>query len=319
MPPTPSSRAAENLGVSSRKLQAALFAGGAALLWSADAFLRYPASHSFRVHHLVFLEHLVGLILVLPFFWKSARSEMAKIRWTHIAAFMAIAVVGSIFGNALYTRSIQALGPATGSLFQVIQPLGVIALAWFFLRERAALKYFPVAIWILLNSFLIAYPDISLGFDGDESRWNSGVLFGMGAMGAWAVSTVCGKWLLNDFKPLTVVVFRWFTAMFLTGMYSMISESHFPIENLADPSFLIRLVLLSAFPGVLAFYMYYRGLKNLPVSLVTFIEVIYPIIGIFLPIITTHASISAIQVFGAFTIVLSILLLVVFELRLNRN
>ena len=302
-----------------KKRRAALYVTLAALLWALDGFIRYPASHAFRVHQLVFLEHLVGLVVVLPIFLaRSPRSELRKLRWSHAIAVAGIAIVGSILGNALYTRSIQAVGVATGTLFQVIQPLTVLGLAAVFLHERRSGRYFPVAIWVLLNAFLIVFPDVSLGFSGDEAVWANGLLFGFGAMLAWGISTVAGKWLLRDFQPLTVLFFRWSMAMTFTGAYTYFSSAPFPVSEVFEPVFFGRLVALALIPGVLGFFFYYRGLARLPASLVTFIELIYPIIGIFLPIITMHAGVSAIQVFGASTILLSVLLLVVFEINAER-
>lgn len=290
----------------------------AALLWSLDGFIRYPASHNFHIHQLVFFEHLVGFLIIFPFFLIYSRHEFKRFKFKHFIGFLLIAAIGSLLGNALYTKAIQNIGPATGTLFQVLQPLGVIGLAALFLKEKTAAKYFPFAIWILLNAFLIAYPDVTLGFKGEDSHWTSGVFFGFGAVVAWAISTICGKWLTPYFSSIFIVTLRWFTALFLMGIYTFfISDVPIPYASFYEPDFMSKLFGLSALPGVLAFYFYYKGLKNLPVSIVTFIEVLYPIAGIFLPLIISSVPISTIQIFGASTILLSIIMIVLFELREN--
>lgn len=102
------------------------------------------------------------------------------------------------------------------------------------------------------------------------------------------------------------------------GIYTFfISDVPIPYASFYEPDFMSKLFGLSALPGVLAFYFYYKGLKNLPVSIVTFIEVLYPIAGIFLPLIISSVPISTIQIFGASTILLSIIMIVLFELREN--
>jgi drug/metabolite transporter (DMT)-like permease len=79
-------------------------------------------------------------------------------------------------------------------------------------------------------------------------------------------------------------------------------------------SLLWRLLFMGIISGVLAFYLYYEGMKHLPVGVVTFIELSYPFLGTLMLGLTTN-GISSIQIIAAIMLVVSISLLLGLELR----
>ncbi len=284
----------------------------AASLWGLDSLVRYPASQSLPLTGLVFLEHLIGLIVLTPFFLKS-RHSMPPIRKRHLLAFLAVAAFGGILGNIANTRSIQILGPSTATLFLLLQPIGVLVLASIILKERASNRFLPISIWVVLNTLLIAFPDFNLGFRTDEAEMSQGILFGVIASTAWAVSTVTQKWLLRTYSPVQSVFFRFFFATILLGGMAL-AQGEFVFSELASNSDVLpRLLFLSIIIGVFPYWLYNVGLKRLPASLVTFIEAWYPIMGIFVPMFVSGTPLQGLQVFGGVTLIVSLALLVQFE------
>ncbi|RYZ65850.1 MAG: DMT family transporter [Proteobacteria bacterium] len=284
----------------------------AATLWGLDSLVRYPTSLSFPLTTLVFLEHLIGVVLLAPFFWKS-RATLPRIEPKHWTAFIIVAAFGAIVGNLANTRSIQILGPSTATLFLLLQPVGVLLLASLFLKERSSGRFFPVAVWVILNSLLIAFPDFNFGFSSGEIDYSPGIFFGLIASTAWAVSTVTQKWLLKTFSPVQSVFFRFLFATLFLGVVGEV-KGELEFAQLSEHSDILpRLFFLSTVIGVFPYWLYNVGLKRLPASLVTLIEAWYPIMGIFVPMIVSGTPLAGLQIFGGVTLIVSLALLVQFE------
>jgi drug/metabolite transporter (DMT)-like permease len=80
----------------------------AALLWSVDGLLR-RSLYALPPLTIVFMEHLIGLIILLPFIpkvWAELKSLSLK-NWTWA---IWVAVFSSVFGTLWFTTALLAVG-----------------------------------------------------------------------------------------------------------------------------------------------------------------------------------------------------------------
>jgi drug/metabolite transporter (DMT)-like permease len=192
----------------------------------------------------------------------------------------------------------------------MIQPIFVIAAAYVFLKEKGSARFFQFAIWVILNSILISLPDFNFGFSVAEGGIGPGVLYGLAAVAMWGFATVAGKYLLFQYSPITVVFLRWIFGTASMATYLYIKDVHIPWNILNSPAVLTELVFLGSFVGILAMTIYYYGLRRVPASVSTFIELIYPLAGIFFPYLYFGSALSAVQIVGGVVLLFAMFLLI---------
>ena len=292
----------------------ALFVALAALIWGTDSLVRYPAASQLPPSVLVLLEHLIGLVLVAPIVMIKYRHEFKKLNAADLSLALCVGLAGACLGGIFYTSSITRIGPSASTLFQMIQPLFVLGLAYFFLREKRSSSFFQVGVWVALNAILLGLPDFNFGFLAmKDSQQSQGVLYGFLAMTMWGISTVAGKALLSKYSPVVVVFFRFLIASFSLSLIVGLRGSAIPWRTIATINMGAPLLYLGSFAGVFAMWVYYKGMQSLPASIVTFIELLYPLAGVLFPVLYFGSSISGIQTFGAIALIFSLLLLLGLE------
>lgn len=101
----------------------------AAALWAIDGLLR-RSLYGLPSSTLIFFEHIIGLILIVPFAWKSFR----KIHFTkkEKTSIFVVSLLSGVIGTLLFTMALAAVGYIPFSvaiLIQKLQPIFAIGLA----------------------------------------------------------------------------------------------------------------------------------------------------------------------------------------------
>lgn len=300
-----------------KALTAVLFVAIAATIWGLDGVVREKVSDQASSTQIVFLETLIGWLAVFPIiFHRRTRfvENLKKVRRQEAIHFLIVALLGSLMGSLCFTRAIQELGTGSAIWFQVIQPFVVVLLAVKFLRERPSKFVAWVGIWILANAFLIASPTLLDQASPDPTgRGISvvGMLYGLGAMVFWGFSTVSGKFLATRLSPDFIVFGRWGIASLVFGVALLIQGDgthllslEFMRENWAE------LLLIGAVFGSFPYLAYYTGLRVLPASVATFVELLYVVVTIGVSAAASGAEIHILQLIGAFSILIAVALYV---------
>jgi drug/metabolite transporter (DMT)-like permease len=276
----------------------------AAMLWGTDSLFRIPLlqhlgkSPLLQSTQLVFMEHLILTICVLPILWVNRR-EIARLRRSEWAAIVAIGVGASALATVLFTISFGYGHFIETLLLQKTQPIIAIVLASLWLRERlapAAYALIPVAI---LGAYLIAVPDPL----HPQNAWSdfhiAAALFALGASALWGAATVFGRYTLADVSFTTVTALRFTTGFpaLLVCLFLIGGVQGFQNYRAADVPLYLGVALL---PGLVAMLLYYRGLASTPASMATLAELAFPITGVLvnLLLVTPRQSITAYQVAG---------------------
>lgn len=286
-----------------------IFAAGA--IWTTDAIVRFPAAGAVDPWLLVLLEHIVGLFFILPIVMIRHSSELSRIGRREILPMVLLGVCGSSLGGILYTESFQELGPSLPTLLQMIQPLFVVGLAHIFLNERGSATFFQCAIWVVFNAVLLGAAGDGTSLDlPNPDHFGGGLAFGLSAVLLWALSTVAAKSLLFRFSPAVVVLMRFMVAtIFMSGMV-IAKGIEVPWAKLMTPEVFLPILFLGSVAGSLSMLIYYHGMRRLPVNLVTFIELIYPVGGTLGPVLWAGHSLTPLQALGCLSLVSGLIFLV---------
>lgn len=298
------------------RILAAVYILLAAIAWGSDSLLRLGSFPEVHPVTLIFWGHIIGLLILLPAVARPSRRELRLILPSHFPALLALGIGGEVVAGLLFTESFSQVGLPSATFLLMLRPFCVLALAFFFLRERRGLSFVQWAFWVFLGAIAIYIFDPA--FDGEilgTSAWGLGMAQGGLAILLWALTTISGKWLLRSFSASTVLFLRWSISLVGFSAVMLIRGIPFAPANLLDAKLLLTLFGTAVLFALLPLWFYYKGLKKLPASLASFIELACPLTVVFLPVLLQAKKLHELQWLGGFSIVAGVILLLRMELE----
>ena len=295
---------------------AVFFVAFAALLWGVDAVFQIPGLADIPGPELTFYEHLLGLIILLPFVARPSRREILQIRPRHLLPLFLLGIAGEALAGIFFGRSYRGVGPGAAGFLQMLQPFCVLAMVWALRRERNAASYSQWAVSVLLGAMVIWVFDPTFDAQSlEDARFWSAAGLGFLAVTLWAASNVSGKILLESFSPSSVVFMRW--ALSLVGLAVMLWLNSVPLTFRPFQHWASFFAILThtSVLALLPLWIFYRGLKLIPASLATFVQLVCPLAAVFLPHVFGGKAIHELQWLGGISVLVGLMLLVRLELE----
>ncbi len=255
-----------------RSLGIALVAVAAAL-WGTDALFRRPLAHSTGVSTIVFGEHVVLVLVTLPFLLPSARA-LLRLGWRYLLAALVIGAGSSAVATILFTQAfVSSANPVTPVVLQKVQPIVAVLAAWLVLRERPRARFGFYLAGALAGTWLMAFPSPVHHVFADWNATVRPVLFSLGAAVLWALGTVLGRYLTRRLRFEHVTTLR-----FAFGL----PASAIAVWVLGDPFFSsahdsVWIAILALVTGAIALALYYYGLRSTPAVAATIAELAFPV------------------------------------------
>jgi len=284
----------------------------AALFWSLDAIFLRPRLASVSATLVVFLEHSLGFIILIPFLfiYKSELKKITKKQWLTI---FWVALFGGALGTTFFTKALFLTGFVDVSvvvLLQKFQPIFAILLSAIILRERFPSKFYIYATLALVGGYFVTFKDpTSINFGSATVMM---VVFSLLAAFAWGSSTTFGKYSLKNINYGLLSALRFGFTVIIMLIPAM---SYFSTLPSIQPSVWKTLVIIVFTSGAAAMYLYYYGLKKIPASLATLCELAWPFSAIFFDYFFNHNILSTTQIFGAILLFVAVTL----ATRLNKT
>ncbi|MFA5954496.1 MAG: DMT family transporter [Patescibacteria group bacterium] len=256
----------------------------AAALWALDALIRTTLTTTIPSTWIVFIEHFVGLIVLLPFLIRE-RSVYKTLTVKDWLVAVGLTLVSSVFGTLLFTQALALsfvnFDFATPVLLQKLQPLFTIAVAGLFLRERVSLRYLFLVPGAFIGSYMISFGTEPITFQlaGKELVY----VLAIGAAAAWGSGTVLSKSLLNKMNYSAATALRFLLAIPLSLGVALYLDPHYSVMGLQFAE-LWRFLLIALTTGAGAILIYYRGLRHTTASVSTIAELTFPIVSILIAI-----------------------------------
>ncbi len=264
----------------------------AAALWGTDALFRRGLALELPSSVVVFYEHLFLVLACLPLL---SRLRGRSIAWTPrvVLSVAAVGVGASATATFLFTAAFTYGDPTTPLLLQKLQPLVAIGAAWWLLGERPKVRLAGYVATGLLGAWLISFPDPT---EVSVSQL-APALLAVGAASLWALGTVLGRGLSATFGPSELTALRFTVGLPASAALVLIGEgpSGFAAVGSTDVP---ALLALAAIPGLLALWLYYRGLANTPASAATLAELAFPLSAVVINRIAFGATLTPSQWVG---------------------
>jgi drug/metabolite transporter (DMT)-like permease len=272
----------------------------AAALWGTDALLRQPLAGALPATTVVFWEHVIIVLTLVPWFPSAARAWRAA-RWRDRSALVMIGAGASAVATVLFTEALRLGDPITPLVLQKLQPLIAIGAAAILLGERPRPRFAAYAIPALAGAWLMTFPD--------PLRVHAYALYpallALSAAALWALGTVFGRLVSSGETEIS--------STDLTSLRFVIGLPAAALVLLArgDPvavngSQLGVLVALAWIPGLLGLALYYLGLRRSAASRASLAELTFPVTATIIGVTVLGARLVATQWLGLAVVVVAV-------------
>ncbi|MGZ3686739.1 MAG: DMT family transporter [Bdellovibrionota bacterium] len=279
----------------------------AALGWATDTLFRYPLVNSLDPTVVVFCEHVVGVLALLPYLLLTHRRALTRLKPREWLGVAFIGAGGSALASIFFTASFRYINPSITILLQKLQPILVVLISVAVLGERPPRRFFGWATLAIAAAIALSFPDLNFSFlSGGIDLHSRGVINALAAAALWAVCTVMGKAVLRKQAAPVVAFWRYVFGFGMLCTLLLASSTAIPLEILGRPEVARSLLYMGLIPGVASMLAYYFGLARTEASVATFVELVFPVSAITLNAIFLHALLTPFQVAAAVVLILAV-------------
>jgi drug/metabolite transporter (DMT)-like permease len=284
----------------------------AALLWAFDGVIRRYL-YSLPPITIIFFEHLVGFIILLPFALKYVlKTKLERKDW---GLLFLISILSGLLGTLWFTTALLKVHFISFSvvfLLQKLQPIFAITTASIFLKEKLRKEYIIWAVLAVVAAYFVTFKNGVVNLATGEGTIVA-ALYALGAAFAWGSSTTFSKMLLEKVRFQVSTFYRFlFTLIISLPLIFIFGRTQLPGFEmgsiLAVPTInqlgLLAIIALST--GMVALLIYYKGLSRTPVHISTILELTFPFIAILIDMKLYHNTLALSQWIAAIVLVASI-------------
>lgn len=252
----------------------------AASLWALDGIIR-RSLFTLPSITIVFYEHLFGAAILLPFFIKTFNKEGLTRKEFFLLLF--ISMFSGVLGTLWFTTALLKTNFISFSvvyLIQKLQPIFAISAAAIVLKEKITKSYIKWAVVALIAAYFVTFKNGYINFSTGAGTITA-ALYALGAAFAWGSSTAFSKLALKKRSSNYITSLRFIlTAILALGMVFVFGQS----KSLSAPTFsqLSRFLLIAVSTGMVSVAIYYRGLKKVQANVSTILELVYPLLAVFI-------------------------------------
>jgi drug/metabolite transporter, DME family len=269
----------------------------AAALWGTDGLLRLPLAGALPAPTIVFWEHLLVVVVLVPWLpgaWRAFRAAPPQ----HRIALVLIGAGASAVATTLFTVAFTMGDPVTPLVLQKLQPVIAVVAAAVLIGERVTRAYWLFAVPALVGAWLMAFADpLDVAPEAAVAA-----LLALAAAALWAIGTVLGRMVGPSTGSRDITVIRF--AIGLPAAAVVLAVTGSPVA--VTTAQLGPLALLALIPGLLGLALYYVGLRHTAASRATLAEMAFPVTAALLGVTVLGAHLVWSQWLGLAIVVASV-------------
>jgi drug/metabolite transporter (DMT)-like permease len=252
----------------------------AASLWALDGIIR-RSLFSLPSITIVFYEHLFGAVILLPYLIFTFKKEGITRKEFFLLLF--ISMFSGVLGTLWFTTALLKTNFISFSvvyLIQKLQPIFAISAAAIILKEKITRSYIKWAVLALVSAYFVTFKNGIINLSTGTGTVVA-ALYALGAAFAWGSSTALSKLALQKRPSMYITAIRFFlTSILAFGMVFALGQS----KSLSSPTLsqLSRFLLIAVSTGMFSVVIYYRGLKKVQANVSTILELVYPLLAVFI-------------------------------------
>jgi DME family drug/metabolite transporter len=265
----------------------------AAAMWGTDPILRKPLGSSTTATTIVFGEHVLLVILTLPFLLPALRS-LARAGPRYIAAAIAVGAGASAVATILFTEALFHGDFITPVVIQKVQPLVAVLGAAVVLGERPRARFAWFLLPALIGFWLVNQPHPL----EPTAKGLVPIMQALAAAVLWALGTVLGRFLGRKLAFQEILTVRFFFGLIASAIALPIMGA----KAYAGAHDSLWIAYLAVVTGL-------YGLKRTPAVLASLAELTYPAIAVIAGIYAYNSHLRWTQWVGVVAIIATVSLL----------
>ncbi len=284
----------------------------AALFWSLDGTFIRPKLYSLPAGLVVFTEHLLGFIVLVPFLIPKFR-QLRNLDRKSWGAAIWVSFFGGFLGTLAITQAFFSamdgkITFATVVILQKLQPVFALLMARLLLKEKLNKEFYGWALLSVVAAYFLAFGKSGLDLH-NINFLHSAAFYAIVAAFAFGSSTVFGKRLVNHLDYKSTAALRFGLTIIITGVYLVLSSGFGGYGSFTGTQWgLFALIVFTS--GAVSMFIYYFGLRRVSASVATICELFWPFSAVILDYIFNHNTLNSIQIVAAIIMVGAIYMVV---------
>src|SRR3989344_1946242 len=237
----------------------------AAVLWGLDGILR-RSLFSLPPITIVFFEHLIGAIIIAPFLYSAWKSE--KLSSNEWKALGLVSLFSGVLGTLFFTAALLKVNFIAFSvvfLIQKLQPIFAVLMGKLVLDERVTRQYMMWAALALVAGYFVTFPNGIVNL-GESGAYVLAALYALLAAICWGSSTALSRYVLLNHSNTFVTGMRFLLTIPIGLMFVFALGAGSTLTTVTSTQFMY-LFAIAFSTGMLALWIYYRGLGLTPVRI----------------------------------------------------
>lgn len=223
----------------------------------------------------------MGAVILFPFIFKYFKSE--KLKPKEWGLIFWVSLLSSLLGTLWFTTALLSINFISFSvvyLIQKLQPIFAISAGYILLKERITKEYIKWAVLALGAAYFVTFKDGIVNLATGQGTIIA-ALYALGAAFAWGSSTAVSRMVLlkHPHEYVTGLRFIITTVLAFIAVYILGAGSSLPTITLSQIG-LFALIAVST--GMVALLIYYKGLKKTEAKVSTILELVYPLLAVFI-------------------------------------
>src|SRR5438874_11102648 len=286
--------------------------GLGAALWGTESAWRIPLNNLFDADVIVFWEHVLILLLFLPFLLPRLR-EIRKIDARTWGYLVFSGFAGSAVGTIFFTLALKYGNPTVVNVILNIQPVISTMGAFLLFGDCLRPRFFLYAgIAILAGIFVsVAHPAL-IGVSFERAGLSKGTGFALICALFWGLSTVAGRGVMIGMSlqlasSLRIVVGLTCMTLILLAYGKLHGAALWPVAAQAHAAkAIVLLVLLASVSGGIPLLIYFEGLRLTHASTAGYFEMMQTLAAVCITWGVFHATLQLHQVFSGLVLVAAV-------------
>src|SRR5205809_6330465 len=276
--------------------------GLGAALWGTESAWRIPLNRLFDAQVIVFWEHVLILLMLLPLLI-SKLADLAKIDARTWGYLIFSGFAGSAVGTVFFTLALKYGNPTVVNVILNIQPFISTLGAFFLFGDRLTPRFFLYAgIAILAGIFLSVEHPTLIGESFEKAGLNVGTGYALVCALFWGLSTVAGRGTMIGMPlrlaaSMRVVVGLICMTLILFVYGKLHGAALWPTAAQTHAFKAIGLlILLASISGAIPLLIYFEGLRLTRASTAGYFEMMQTLAAVCVTWGFFHATLRAHQI-----------------------
>src|SRR5436305_5306689 len=286
--------------------------GLGAALWGTESAWRIPLNNLFDADVIVFWEHVLILLLFLPFLLPRLR-EIRKIDARTWGYLIFSGFAGSAVGTIFFTLALKYGNPTVVNVILNIQPVISTMGAFLLFGDCLRPRFFLFAgIAIVAGIFVsVAHPTL-IGVSFERAGLNRGTGYALVCALFWGLSTVAGRGVMIGMplrlaSSLRIVVGLTCMTLILLTYGKLHGAALWPVAAQAHAiKAIVWLVLLASISGGIPLLIYFEGLRLTRASTAGYFEMMQTLAAVCITWGFFHAALHWHQVIAGMVLMAAV-------------